>query len=181
MTTSTAAAGGAAPATTNTHHHHHTVVASSQPSTMTTTTAASGATPSELATISEQVNNVHVKSEAIKAPIATVESTKPLGNVAATTNKASDVNKENIPTAATAAASRFQKSAAVTAPYIELNNVPINGVVQQPPSTSPAPSTQLPISVNNNAGVQLDKNQVLIYSLYSLFSFYYGFYHNKTL
>ena len=140
---------------------------------MTTTTT--GATPSELATISEQVNNV--KSEAIKAPIATVESTKPLGNVAATTNKASDVNKENIPTAATAAASRFQKSAAVTAPYIELNNVPINGVVQ-PQSTSPAPSTQPPISVNNNAGVQLDKNQVLIYSHYS---FYYRFYRYKTL
>lgn len=139
-------------------------MASSQPSTVTTTTA-SGATPSELATISEQVNNV--KSEAIKAPIATVESTKPLGNVAATTNKASDVNKENIPTAATAAASRFQKSAAVTAPYIELNNVPINGVVQ-PQSTSPASSTQPPISVNNNAGVQLDKNQVFIYH-FSLF------------
>lgn len=151
-------------------------MASSQPSSVTTTTA-SGATPSELATISEQVNNV--KSEAIKAPIATVESTKPLGNVAATTNKASDVNKENIPTAATTAASRFQKSAAVTAPYIELNNVPINGVVQ-PQSTSPASSTQPPISVNNNAGVQLDKNQVPL-SITFLFSFYYRFYRNKTL
>lgn len=134
---------------------------------------------SELASISEQPivagnhhhnnNNHHhhpIKPEALpKAPIATPEligsgsggsnkTTSSTGGGAGGVKGANDVNKENIPTnttttATTTAASRFQKTAAQTAPYIELNNVPINGT---------SPTAQ--INNNNNSGVPLDNAQI---------------------
>ena len=101
-----------------------------------------------------------------KAPIATPENIggmKPSVVAAAAGVKASDVNKENIPATSTATTTRFQKTAAQTAPYIELNNVPINGAAANHTTT-------------NNNGVQLDsngqKNQV---------NFFFRFFNLKEL